>query len=93
MVSLFLLRLFLKPIHFLLNGCTSLSLSFNLNSLGLVCLQLVRDVGLFGRLGSLWWGELLDMCIGIAGLDGGGFVGFQFLEVQVLDEIRWKKGG
>ena len=75
-VSLFLLRLLLKPINFLLNWCTSLSLSLNLNSLCLVCLQLVRDIGLFGRLGGLGWSELLHVYVGIGGFDGGGFVGF-----------------
>jgi hypothetical protein len=32
----------------------------------------------------------LDVAFGIAGLDGGSFVGFQFLEVEVLDEVGWR---
>ena len=87
-VSLFLLGLLLEPIHFLLSRRTSLSLSLNLNSLCLVCFQLIRDIGLFGRLGGLGWSELLHVCVGIGGFNGGGFVCFQFFEVKVLDEIR-----
>ncbi len=85
-MSIFLLRLLLKPINFLLNS-TSLGLTFNIHSLRLVGLQLVRDVRFLGRLG---WGrcvELLDMAFGISGLDGGDFVGLEFADVEVLDDV------
>jgi hypothetical protein len=91
MVSFFLLRLLLKPIYFLLSRSTSLSLPLNLHGLCLVRLQLIRDIGLFGRLGGLGWHKLLYVCIGIAGFDGRRLVGFQFFEVEVLDEIRCKE--
>ena len=61
--------------------------ALNVDCLCLVCLELVRDVGLLGGSGGLGDSELLDVALGVGGLDGGRFVGFQLLEVQVLDDV------
>jgi len=90
MLSLLFLRLLLKPIEFLARSSTSLSLSLDLNSRCLVCLQLIRNVCLLWGLGGFWRAELLDVAFGVGGFDGGRFVGFQFAEVEVLDEVRWE---
>lgn len=90
-MSSLLLWLLLKPINLLLSNSASFSLSLNINSLGLVCLQFIRDIGFFGGLGWLWCVPFLDVTFGVGGFDGGGFVGFQLLEVEVLDEIRWRE--
>jgi hypothetical protein len=89
MMSLFLLGLFLKPIIHLLNS-TPLSLSFYFHSAGLICLQLVRDVCLFRGFWSSGSGPLLDVAFRVVGFERRGFVSFQFLEVEFLDEIRWR---
>jgi hypothetical protein len=89
MMSLLLLRLFLKPITFLLNS-TTLSLSFYFHSASLICLQLVRDVCLFRGFWSGGSRELLNVAFGVVGFKGRKLVPFQFLEVEVLDEIRWR---
>lgn len=91
MVSSLLLWLLLEPIDFLLNN-TTLSLSLNINSRCFVCLQLVRNIGFFGRLWWLWCIELLDVTFGIIGLDGWDLICFQLLKVELLDEIRWSEG-
>jgi hypothetical protein len=88
MLCLLLLRLLLKPIEFLARSRTSLNLTLNLHSRSLIRLQLVRNVCLLGGLGGFWGAELLDVAFGVGGFDGGRFVGFQFAEVEVLDEVR-----
>jgi hypothetical protein len=91
MSSSLLLWLLFKPIN-LRCLLTTLSLSLNFHSRSFVRLQLVRNIGLFGGLG---WGrllEFLDLSFGIVGLDGRRFVGLQLLEVEVLDEIGWRRG-
>lgn len=65
------------------------SLALNLDLLALVVFQFVRQVGLLGGDGSLGGTELLNVRIGVPGLDGLGLVGTEFAEVQVLDRVRW----
>ena len=89
MMGLLLLGLFLKPISLLLNS-TTLSLSFYFHSASLIGLQLVRDVCLFGGFGGGGSGELLDVAFGVVGFEGRRLVPFQFLEVELLNEIRWR---
>ena len=67
-------------------------LSTNVGLLGLVGVELARDVGLLGGWGSGGDAELLHLALGVRGLDGGRFVGFQLLEVQVLDDVGWMDG-
>jgi hypothetical protein len=86
MMSLLFLGLFLQPIINLLN-CTTLSLSFYLHSASFISLQLVRNVCLFR---GFWSRPLLDMSFGVVGFEGRSLVPFQFLEVEFLDEIRWR---
>jgi len=86
MMLLILLWLLLKPVN-LLCSSTALNLTLNLHSRGLVSLQLTRDISLFRRLWCRWRIELLDMAFGVVGLDGWRFVGFEFAEIEILDEI------
>lgn len=89
MMSFFLLRLLLKPIILLHSSTAVLSLSLNLHRRSLVRLQLIRDIGLLRRLGGLRRVELVHVSLGVVGFGRGRLVGFQFLEVEVLHEIRW----
>jgi hypothetical protein len=89
MMSLLFLGLFLQPIINLLN-CTTLSLSFYLHSASFISLQLVRNVCLFRGFWSGGSRPLLDMSFGVVGFEGRSLVPFQFLEVEFLDEIRWR---
>lgn len=84
-----LVFLHLEPV--LLNGgvLAGSSLALDLNPLGLVGLQFVRKVGLLGRLGRLRSRELVDVGLGVTGLDGLRLVGTELAEVQVLDGVRW----
>lgn len=86
-VALLLLLGLLKPVllHGRRAGLTRLAL--NLGHLALVGLELASNVGLLGRSGSLGQGELLNVALGVGGLDGGRLVGLQLLEVHVLDEV------
>ena len=63
------------------------SLAANIGLLGLVGLELVRDVGLLGGLGSSGDGELLDVALGVVGLDLGDLVVLELAEVEVLHQI------
>ena len=63
------------------------SLAANIRLLGLVGLELVRDVGLLGGLGSSGDGELLDVALGVVGLDLGDLVVLELAEVEVLHQI------
>lgn len=62
-------------------------LSTNVGLLGLVGVELARDVGLLGGLGGSGDGELLDVGIGVASLDLGNLVVLELAEVEVLDQI------
>jgi hypothetical protein len=86
-VALLLLNGLLKPV--LLNRCCAglARLALNLGHLALVGLKLAGNVGLLGRWGSLGEGELLNVTLGVGGLDGGCLVGLELLEVHVLDEV------
>lgn len=64
-------------------------LALDLDGHGLVLLEGGGEVGLLGGLGGLGDAEGLDVALGVAVLDGCGLVGFQFLEVELLDEIGW----
>lgn len=69
-------------------GSTGLSgLTLNLDLLGLVCAELAGNVGLLGGSRGLRKRELLDLTLGVRGLDGRRLVGLELAEVEVLDEI------
>lgn len=91
-MALLLLSGLLKPVLLGGRGAGVSGLALDLRHLALVGLQLAGNVGLLGRWGSLGQGELLDVALGVGGLDGGGLVGLELLEVQVLDEVGWGLG-
>lgn len=71
-------------------GSTGLGgLALNLDLLGLVCAELVGNIGLLGGSRGLGKSELLDLALGVGSLDGGGLVSLQLAEVEVLDEIGY----
>lgn len=70
-------------------GLTSSGLALDLDLLALVGGELTGEVGLLGGRGSLGESELLDVGLGVAGLDGGRLVGLELTEVQVLDGVGW----
>ena len=86
-----LLLLLLKPA--LLNGgsLTSDGLALNLDLLALVGLQIIGEVGLLGGLGGSRGSELLDVSVGVTGLDGAGLVGTEFAEVELLNRVGCKR--
>jgi len=89
-VVLIFLHIILKPI--LLNG-TRLSrsrLSFYLYLLLLIIFQLVRDVSFLGRPGRARGVEFLDVPFRIGVLDWGRFVGLQFPDVQILNQVGYR---
>lgn len=55
----------------------------------LVLLERRREVGLLGGGGGLGGREGLDVALGVGGLQGGGLVGLELLEVELLDEVGW----
>jgi hypothetical protein len=81
------LFLLLEPALLDGGGLASGGLALNLNLLALVGGQFAGEVGLLGRLGGLGSSELLDVLFGITGLEGGGLVGLELAEVQVLDGV------
>jgi hypothetical protein len=85
-VALLLLNGLLEPV-LLDGGAAGLGLALDLGHLALVGLELAGNVGLLGRGGSGGDAELLHVALGVRGLDGGRFVGFQLLEVEVLDDV------
>lgn len=85
-----LLRFLLEPALLNGSGLTGGGLALNLDLLALVGLQLIGEVGLLGGLGSGGRSELLDMSVGVTGLDGGGLVGTEFAEVELLDRVGCK---
>lgn len=92
MVSLVLL-LGLEPVR----GCSGAALgglgggvlALNLDGHVLVLLEVAGEVRLLGGGGRLGDGEGLDLALGVRGLDLGGLVGLELLEVEVLDEVGW----
>lgn len=68
-------------------GLASGGLALDLDLLALVGGQFAGKVGLLGRLGGLGSGELLDVLFSVTSLDGGGLVGLELAEVQVLDGV------
>lgn len=62
-------------------------LALDLDSHALVLLQAGGEVGLLGRLGGGGDGEGLDLALGVGLLNGGGLVGLELLEVELLDEV------
>lgn len=87
--SFFLLLPF-EPALLNRSGLASGSLALNFDLLALVGGELTGKVGLLGRRGGLWESELLDVGFGVTGLDGGGLIGLEFTEVQVLDGVGWR---
>lgn len=83
--SLFLLLF--EPALLNRGGLASGGLALDLDLLALVGGELTGEVGLLRGGGSLGESELLDVGLGVAGLDGGGLVGLEFTEVQVLDGV------
>lgn len=86
--SLLLLRLLLEPI--LLDWCRARlrgSGTLKLHLLRLVRLQVVCEVGLLGRWRGLGKRELLDLALGVGGLDLRDLVVLELAEVQILDEV------
>jgi hypothetical protein len=87
-----LLGLLFKPMVLFLHN-SSFTLSLNFHSRRLVCLQLIRDIGLFGWLRGFGSDELLHMAFGVGGFESGCLVGFQLFEVEVLDEVSYLRKG
>lgn len=82
--SLFLL---LKPGLLDGGGLASGGLALNLDLLALIGGELTGEVGLLGGSGSLGESELLNVGVGVTGLDGSGLVGLQLAEVKILDGV------
>ncbi|KAF3072119.1 hypothetical protein CFAM422_005860 [Trichoderma lentiforme] len=85
-----LLLLGLEPVRQLSNTSGGLGgsiLTLDLNGHGLVGLEVVGQVSLLGRGRGLGHGEDLDLALSIGLLDGGGLVGLELLEVELLDEV------
>jgi hypothetical protein len=53
----------------------------------LVLLEAAGEVGLLGGLRGGGGAEGLDLADGVGVLDGGGLVGLELLEVELLDEV------
>jgi hypothetical protein len=62
-------------------------LALNLDGHVLVLLEGAGEVGLLGGSGGLGDGEGLDLALGVGVLDGGGLVGLELLEVELLDKV------
>ena len=82
-----LFLLLLEPALLGGGGLAGNSLALDLDLLGLVGRQLTGEVGLLGGGGSLGEVESVDVALGVAGLDGGGLVGLELTEVEVLDLV------
>lgn len=82
-----LLLLLLEPRLLDGGGLASGGLALDLDLLALVGGELTGEVGLLGGSGSLGESELLNVGVGVTGLDGDGLVGLQLAEVEVLDGV------
>lgn len=80
-------QVLLKPVLLDRGGFSSGGLALNLNLLGLVSLQFASKVGLLRGRGRLGDAEFLDVCLGVAGLDGRRLECTELLEVQVLNKV------
>jgi hypothetical protein len=85
--SSLLLWFLLKPALLGRGSLAAGGLALNLNLLALVGLQFASKVGLLGGLGSSRSAELLDVSLGITGLDGRGLEGTEFTEVELLNRV------
>lgn len=86
------LFLLLEPALLDGGGLTSGGLTLHLDLLGFVVLQLVGNAGLLRRWWRLGSRELLDVGFRVTGLDGGGLVGAELTQVEVLDGVGWIVG-
>lgn len=82
-----LLLFLLEPALLSGSGLASSSLALDLDLLALVGGELTGKVGLLGGSRSLGKGELVNVGVGVAGLDGSGLVGLELTEVQVLNGV------
>lgn len=85
-----LLLVLLEPMLLDGGGFTSGGLALDLNLLALVGRELTGEVGLLGGGRGLGESKLVDVLVGVTGLDGGGLVGLELLKVEVLDGVGWK---
>lgn len=94
MVVIILLLLLDEPVLDGGGGLAGLStlLTLNLNSHALVLFQAGGEVGLLGGLGGLRKGEGGDLTDGVGVLDGGGLVGLELPQVELLDEVGCNTG-
>ena len=90
LISVFLV--ILKPILIYRSHLPLRRLPLHFHRLRLVRLQIVRNVPFFGRLGRLGRGECHDMAIGVGRFDGGGLVGFELAQVEVLYQVGCAEG-
>ena len=65
------------------------SRAFDIDSLCLVCAEILCEVLLLRGLRCLGDLELLDVALGIVGLDRGSLVRLELLQVKVLDQVRY----
>jgi hypothetical protein len=76
-----------KVISFRLLGLSCSCLSFDFYGSILVFLHLIRQTGLFRRLGWLWHVEFLDLGFGIRWLHRWLLVCSKFFEIEFLDYV------
>jgi hypothetical protein len=86
-VSGLLLRLLLEPALLNRSGLTGSGLALDFDILVLVGVQFIGKVGLLGGFGRRRNSELLDVGFSVAGLDGGGLVGLELFQVELLDGV------
>lgn len=72
-------------------GLASGGLTLDLDLLALVGGKFAGKVGLLRGLGGSGGGELVDVLIGVTGLDGSGLESLELAEVKVLDGVGWKE--
>lgn len=82
-----LLLLLDEPALLSRGSLASSSLALDLDNLALVGRQLAGKVGLLGGSRGLRKSELVNVGVGVTGLDRGGLVGLEFAEVQVLNGV------
>lgn len=82
-----LLLFLLEPALLSGSSLASSGLALDLDLLALVGGELTGKVSLLGGSRSLGEGELVNVGVGVAGLDGSGLVGLELTEVQVLNGV------
>lgn len=60
------------------------TLPHDLDILTLIRLQVIGEIAFFRAFGRCGGGELVHVAFGVVGFGGGGLVGFEFAEVEVL---------